>query len=112
MTGGPQLKTERLNLRRWRDEDRESFAELNADREGTEFLPRPLSRAESDALMDRIESHFDDRGFGLWAVATDAAPLIGFLGLSVPQFEAHFTPCVEIGWRLARAHLLYRIRRR
>src|SRR4029078_2336074 len=63
------------------------------------------SRAESDARVERIRSHFAERGFGLWAVeAQGVAPFLGFVGLSVPQFEARFTRCVEIGWRLAREH--------
>jgi RimJ/RimL family protein N-acetyltransferase len=67
-----------------------------------EFFPRPLDRAESDALVARMRSHWADRGFGRWAVEVcGISPFIGFVGLSVPQFEAHFTPCVEIGWRLA-----------
>ena len=67
-----------------------------------EHFPSPLTRAESDGLVDRIEAHFERHGFGLWAVeAIDHAPFIGFVGLAVPPFEAHFTPCVEIGWRLA-----------
>jgi RimJ/RimL family protein N-acetyltransferase len=67
-----------------------------------EFLAAPLSREQSDALIARIEAHFDEHGFGLWAVEVPGvAPLAGFVGLSVPPFEAHFTPCVEIGWRLA-----------
>ncbi len=70
-----------------------------------EYLPSPLSREESDALAGRIDAHFDEHGFGLWAVEIpDVAPFIGFTGLSVPRFEAHFTPCVEIGWRLAADH--------
>jgi RimJ/RimL family protein N-acetyltransferase len=69
-----------------------------------EFLHAPLSREESDALIARIEAHFDEHGFGLWAVEVPGvAPLAGFVGLSVPRFEARFTPCVEIGWRLAPA---------
>jgi len=67
-----------------------------------EFLPQPLSREESDALSERIETHFEQHGFGLFAVeVTDSAPFIGFVGLSIPRFEAAFTPCVEIGWRIA-----------
>ena len=55
--------------------------------------------------MGRIEAHFDRHGFGPWVVeipgVTDCA---GFVGLMVPAFEAHFTPCIEIGWRLARPY--------
>jgi len=99
------LKTERLRLREWRDDDLAPFATLNADPEVMEFLPSPLSRAESDALAARIRAHFDQHGFGLWAVEEIAnSGFIGFVGLSVPHFDAPFMPCVEIGWRLARNH--------
>jgi RimJ/RimL family protein N-acetyltransferase len=67
-----------------------------------EYFPALLPREQSDALAARIEGHFERHGFGLWAVEiVDIAPFAGFIGLSVPRFEAHFTPCVEIGWRLA-----------
>lgn len=70
-----------------------------------EHFPAPLSSEESDTLVARIEAHFDQRGFGLWAVEVpDVAPFVGFVGLSVPRLEAHFTRCVEIGWRLAAKH--------
>jgi ribosomal-protein-alanine N-acetyltransferase len=102
-----ELRTDRLLLRRWRPADREPFAAMNADPEVMEHFPAPLTRAESDASVDRIETGFDRRGFGLWAVeVTEPGELegrfIGFTGLSVPRFQAHFTPAVEIGWRLAR----------
>jgi RimJ/RimL family protein N-acetyltransferase len=91
-----------LLLRGWRAEDRASFAELNADPRVMEHFPKCLDRAESDAMVDRIEAHFEKHGFGPWAVEVrGGAPLIGFIGLAVPRFEAHFTPAVEIGWRLA-----------
>lgn len=102
MNLSPELQTERLRLRRWLPEDRPEFARLNADPRVVEFLPKPLSREESDALADRIEAHFEQHGFGLWAVEIPGgASLAGFIGLSIPRFEAPFTPCVEIGWRLA-----------
>jgi ribosomal-protein-alanine N-acetyltransferase len=67
-----------------------------------EHFPAALSREESDALADRIEAHFNQHGFGAWAVEIPGASrFAGFIGLSVPGFEAHFTPCVEIGWRLS-----------
>ena len=99
------IQTPRLHLRRWRDEDLPAFAAMNADPRVMEFFPRLLDRAESDALVARIRAGFARRGFGLWAVEVPGvADFIGFVGLSVPHFEAHFTPCVEVGWRLARAH--------
>lgn len=89
-------------LRRWREDDKEPFAALNADPVVMEHFPATLSREDSDALAERIEAGFDEHGFGLWAVEADGE-FIGFTGLSVPRFTAPFTPCVEIGWRLARS---------
>jgi RimJ/RimL family protein N-acetyltransferase len=100
-----ELSTPRLLLRRWRPEDRESFARLNADPKVMEFYPARLSREESDALIDRIERHFEVHGFGLWAAERrDVPDSIGYIGLLVADFPAPFTPCVEIGWRLAAEH--------
>jgi RimJ/RimL family protein N-acetyltransferase len=142
------LTTQRLILRPWRETDREGFARLNDDPAVMEFMPRRLSRDESDATAASIQAAIERRGWGFWAVevkggggaaarsaaggaAADAAvegvaadsaaergaadvvadgaaahacAFIGFVGLSVPGFTAHFTPCVEIGWRLAKEH--------
>jgi len=100
-----QLRTARLLLRRWRQIDREPFANLNADPVVMEHFPGVLSRKESDAMVDRIEAQFDEVGYGLWAVeAPDEALFLGFVGLSVPNFQSHFMPAVEIGWRLDRTY--------
>jgi RimJ/RimL family protein N-acetyltransferase len=99
------LRTERLLLRPWVDEDKEAFAAMNADPAVMQHFPSVLTREESDATVTRILRHFDERGYGMWAVeVVGQASFIGFLGLASPRFEAPFTPCVEVGWRLARAH--------
>jgi len=96
--------TERLLLRRWREDDREPFAALNADPAVMEHFPARLARAESDAFVNRIGAQLDERGWGLWALEVrETGAFIGFTGLAVPRFEAHFTPAVEVGWRLARS---------
>ena len=78
------------------------FAAMNADPRVMEFLPKLLDRAESNALASRISESFAIRGFSAWAIEVPGvADFIGFAGLGVPRFEAHFTPCIEIGWRLA-----------
>jgi RimJ/RimL family protein N-acetyltransferase len=101
--GGPIL-TDRLILRRWRDDDLAPFAALNADPEVMEFFPAPLDREESDGLVARIDADLADRGFGLWALELRSnGEFIGFTGLAVPGFDAPFMPCVEIGWRLTRS---------
>lgn len=105
MTLVPCITTERLRLRRWRSSDHEPFAAMNADSRVTEFLPGNLTREQSDAFVERIESHFERHGFGLWAVdVLSSEKFVGYVGLSIPRFSAHFTPCVEIGWRLGFQH--------
>lgn len=97
-----ELVTERLLLRRWRGEDRDPFAALNADPVVMEHFPAPLTRAQSDDLADRIEAHLDEHGWGLWAVEVrETGRFCGFTGLAPATFEAPFTPAVEVGWRLA-----------
>lgn len=100
-----ELATERLRLRAWRPEDREPYAVLNADPVVMEHFVAPLTRAESDAHVDRIEAAFAEHGWGLWAAErTDTSTFIGFIGLGIPGFDAPFLPGVEVGWRLAHEH--------
>ncbi|HLU04507.1 MAG TPA: GNAT family N-acetyltransferase [Advenella sp.] len=101
----PVLTTSRLVLRHWQDSDLPAFAALNADPQVMRYFPAALHRQASDALAARIRHRLETTPFGLWAVqiagVTDFA---GFIGLSVPSFDAPFMPCVEIGWRLARPY--------
>jgi RimJ/RimL family protein N-acetyltransferase len=99
------LTTSRLILRHWLDSDRAPFSLINADPRVMEFMPSPLTTDETNVLVDRIEAHFQRHGFGLCAAELRADnSFIGYIGLSVPSFEAHFTQCVEIGWRIAATH--------
>ena len=99
------IETERLRLRAWRESDREPFFRMNSDPAVMRHFPATLTREESDALVDRIEAQWAARGFTPYAAELrESGGFIGFIGLSVPLFEAHFTPCVEIGWRLAAAY--------
>ena len=99
------LTTSRLRLRLWRDEDLEPYAALNADPRVREFFPSVQTHQESANSMECIRDHWRRRGFGVWAVEViGGAPFIGFIGLSVPSFDAPFTPCLELGYRLAYEH--------
>lgn len=90
-------------MRRWREEDREPFAAMNADPEVMEHFPAPLTREESDVFVDKIEAQFDRLGYSLWALEVrESGEFIGFAGLALQTFDAPFLPAVEIGWRLAR----------
>ena len=100
-TALPSIRTARLILRPFRSDDAALFAELNADPRVTEFLPAPLTRAESDAVLHRIMTDATHHDLGPWAVEVPGTLSCGgFVGLWRPTFMAHFTPTVEIGWRL------------
>jgi RimJ/RimL family protein N-acetyltransferase len=106
-----ELHTPRLHLRAWREDDREPFAQLNADPEVMRWFPATQDRVESDATIERLKRQHDDLGWTFWAVqvldsARGPAPFVGFVGLTTPRFGEppfpHADPCVEIGWRLSR----------
>lgn len=99
------MQTERLLLRPWRAEDRPPFRALNGDPATMEFFPATLSAEDSDALADRLNEELTRQGWGVWAVEVPGvAPFIGMVGLKVPAQPMPFGPCVEVAWRLDRAH--------
>lgn len=95
------IETERLCLRAWLPSDEQGFIEMNQDSQVMEFFPNLLTPEESIALIRKIQRHFDTHGYGLWACTLKSGEFMGFIGLNIPDFQAAFTPCVEIGWRLA-----------
>ena len=103
MSAAPTITTSRLLLRQWREDDKVPYAALNADPDVMEHFPSTLTRAQSDEMVDVMAAVLEEKGRGLWATEVIATgTFIGFIGLSVPRFETAFTPCVEIGWRLAK----------
>lgn len=96
------IETDRLILRLWKSSDIEPFVSLNADSRVMEFFPATLSRSETEAMISKIEKRIRQQGFGLWAAELKATKgFIGFIGLNVPGYPLPFSPCVEVGWRLA-----------
>ena len=99
------ITTARLRLRRWKTADLPVFETMNRDPEVMEYFPAPLSPEATLKLYDRIQKHFEEHGFGLYALEeTVSGAFIGFTGFMIPSFSASFTPCVEIGWRLRKEH--------
>lgn len=97
-----RIETQRLILRRWRETDRAPFAAINADPKVMEYFKAPLTCAESDSFIDRMEDVFEQNGYGFWAVEEKGSgKLLGLTGLAPVMFAAPFTPAVEIGWRIA-----------
>lgn len=97
----PQLTTSRLFLRHWKKSDYHPFFLINSNPKVMEFFPKLLSENESQELADQIEEKLTQNSYGMWALEEQSQnKFIGFVGLNQPSFEAHFTPCVEIGWRL------------
>lgn len=99
------VQTERVNLRQWRAEDKPLFAAINADPKVMEYFPSTLSRAQSDALVDRVSNDINLSGWGFWAAErVDTAEFIGFVGINFSAEGLPFAPCVDIGWRLGSQH--------
>ncbi len=102
------IETERIGLRQWKDSDEPVFVEMNMDKNVMEFFPSILSAEETLAMIERIKKLIAENNFGLWgAEIKHTKEFIGFVGLSIPRFQMDFTPCVEIGWRLAHKHWGY-----
>jgi RimJ/RimL family protein N-acetyltransferase len=105
MTELIEIETKRLRLRQWRLEDFAPFAELNSDPRVMEFFPAPLTRAASDQMAGKCQELISERGWGFWAAELkETQQFIGFVGLHIPSDQLPFSPCVEIGWRLAFQH--------
>ena len=101
----PRLITDRLLMREWLDSDRAPYAALNGDAEVMRHFPSMLTPQQSDEMIERMVASWRDRGHGLWAVERqDTMEFIGFVGLAAPAWQASFTPCVEVGWRLAKQY--------
>ena len=106
----PELRSQRLVLRHWRPKDKKIFAAMSADPQVMQYERPTLSSEQSDLLVEGIQLGLETRDFGFWAVqifddaGLDENSLVGFVGLSVLKWEASFTPCVQIGWRLSRQH--------
>jgi RimJ/RimL family protein N-acetyltransferase len=100
-----EIRTPRLLVRPWRDQDFEPYAAMNADPRVMEYFPSVVSRDESRVRFERGNARMAERGYGLWPVeVAGGAPFIGIVGLTDPDFQAPFMPAVEIGWRLAADH--------
>ncbi|MDE7070183.1 MAG: GNAT family N-acetyltransferase, partial [Alistipes sp.] len=99
------IETNRLILRPWREDDILPFSEINKDEEVMEYLPKCLSLEETEQLYNRIVAEHNAYGYGLYAVEIkDSGSFIGYVGFHRFDFDAEFSPGIEIGWRLAREH--------
>lgn len=97
------FQSERLGFRNWLQPDIANMAEINADPVVMEFFPAIQPEAQTKEFIDKMQKQYAERGFCYFAVdRLDTGEFIGFIGLSIPGFEADFTPCVDIGWRLKR----------
>lgn len=99
----PILETDRVRLRSWGKEDLDAYIAMGADREVMKYFPGLLSRQEAIGHVADLQERWRNWGFGYWAIETREIPFAGWVGLSRPNLDAHFSPCVEIGWRLAKA---------
>lgn len=98
------IETARLILRPWTGEDRRPFAEMSADPTVMEHLLPLAGREGSDGWIDRQMAHLAEQGFCFWALeAKEGGAFVGAAGLLRVGYEAHFTPAVEVGWRVPRA---------
>ena len=100
-----KIKTKRLLLRQWREEDKSIFASINSDPEVMEYYPKVLNTTESNEMAHKLETLISQKGWGFWAVEKiKNKQFIGFVGLHEPTYDLPVTPCVEIGWRIGKKH--------
>ena len=99
------LKTDRLLLRTWCNDDLIPMYQINQDPLVMEYFPSLCDWEDTKKFVTKINQHHQKNGFSLYAVELKkTGEFIGFVGLSIPEFEAHFTPCIEIGYRLSSQH--------
>ncbi len=99
------IETERLILRKWKESDSEPFIKMGLDEDVMRFFPKLLSPTESISLIQRISALIDKNGWGFWAVELkETQEFIGFIGLHNQPEQFDFSPCIEIGWRIATEH--------
>lgn len=95
------FKSERLGFREWSDNDSAILHQINTSPKAMMYFPKISTKEETSQMHQRIKSHFVEHGFGLYAVDNlNDHHTIGFIGFAIPGFNASFTPCIEIGWRL------------
>lgn len=105
MLSSNELPTPHLLLRQWQPSDLEPFALMSSDADVMRYYPAPWSREQSDVFAQRVMRLIDERGWGFWAIEERASrQFIGFVGLHIPSHELPFSPCVEVGWRLAKPY--------
>jgi RimJ/RimL family protein N-acetyltransferase len=98
----PTLQTGRLILREWRDDDVAPFSAMSTNPLVMQYLTKLPDRSAIERWVDDVRAHFRRHGFGLWAIEIPGiAPFVGFTGLTVVPYEAHFTPAIEVAWRLS-----------
>ena len=99
------LKTDRLLLRQWTEDDFLPFSEMCSDKEVMEYFPKLQTKDESYKIGEKILALINERGWGFWAVEIpNQYKFIGFVGLHSPTDKMPFSPCIEIGWRLSKQH--------
>jgi len=95
------VETERLLLRPFTSDDLDAFASINADAAVMRYIGdgKPQTRAQTEMRLNAILDHWNQHGFGLWAVVDKASnALSGFCGLQYLDNTAE----IEVGYRLAR----------
>ena len=99
------LETDRLILRTWHDDDLQPMLAINQDLKVMEYFPSLQDVDMTKNFIDKVNTHFENHGYSLYAtVRKDTNEFIGFIGLLMAEFESHFTPATEIGWRLSSNH--------
>jgi RimJ/RimL family protein N-acetyltransferase len=99
------FQSKRLGFRPWLPSDLPAFSAMNADEETMTFFQHPLSKKESQGLMDRMTKLYADRGHCYFAVdLLESGEFLGMIGLGTKSFKARFTPCVDIGWRIRKEY--------